>query len=284
VTGGAGYIGSVLVRELLERNFDVTVVDTFTGSGLTLAECCRFSSFHAVRGDVRDESLCARDPFAAVTVNRESVILLLRLLSKGQRLIFPTSNSGYGTGQGAEYCTEESPLRPISLYGQTKVEAERAILESGAGVTLRLATVFGVSPRLRLDLLVNDFTYRAVTDGVVTVFEGQFKRNFIHVRDVTRVFLHTMERYEEMVGQPFNVGLSDANLSKLELCAAIKRHVPSFVYLEAPIGRDPDQRNYVVSNAKIEATGFRPEWTIDAGIAELIKGYAMLGPARYSNV
>ncbi len=306
VTGGAGYIGSVLVPSLLEWGCEVTVLDTFANGGTELADCCRNPGFTPVRGDARDEGLmrslvaqadivfplaalvgaplCARDPYAAVSVNRDAILMLLRLLGRDQRLIFPTSNSGYGVGEKDQYCTEESPLRPISLYGRTKVEAEQAVLDHGQGITYRLATVFGMSPRMRLDLLVNDFTYRAVTDGVVVVFEGHFKRNYIHVRDVVKAFRHGIENYERMNGQPYNVGLSDANLSKLELCTVIKQHVPAFTYVEAPIGEDPDKRDYIVSNDKVEATGFRPDWSLDGGIQELIKGYQMLRNARYSNV
>ena len=305
VTGGAGYIGSVLVPALLASGAHVTVLDTFASTGAELADCCRCSRFTPVRGDVRDEPLiralvaeadtviplaamvgaplCDRDPYAAVSINRDAILLLLRLLGRDQRLIFPTSNSGYGVGQQDRYCTEESPLKPVSLYGRTKVEAEQAVLDSGQGITFRLATVFGMSPHMRLDLLVNDFTYRAVTDRVVTVFEGHFKRNYIHVRDVAKAFRFGIEHYDCMNGQPYNVGLSTANLSKLELCAAIQHHVPGFTYLEAPVGEDPDKRDYIVSNAKIEAAGFHPDWSLDDGIAELVKGYQMLRNGRYSN-
>jgi nucleoside-diphosphate-sugar epimerase len=224
------------------------------------------------------------DPFAAVSINRDAVFKLVRLVHAGQKLVFPTSNSGYGVGAPDAFCTEESPLRPTSLYGRTKVEAERAVLECGNGVSLRLATVFGMSPRMRVDLLVNDFTYRAVSDRFVVVFEGHFRRNYIHVRDVARAFRHAIENYETMRGQPYNVGLSEANLSKLELCEAIQRHLPAFTYLEAPVGEDPDKRDYVVSNAKLEGTGFRPEWSLDDGIEELIRGYQMLRNSRYGNV
>ncbi len=210
--------------------------------------------------------------------------MLLRHVGVGQKLLYPTSNSGYGIGGHDEFCTEETPLKPISLYGRTKVEAEQAILESGQGVTFRLATVFGMSPHMRLDLLVNDFVHRAVTDRVVTVFEGHFKRNYIHIRDVAKAFVHGIQQYETMCGEPFNVGLSDANLSKLELCEAIKRRVPGFAYLEAPIGEDPDKRDYIVSNAKIEATGFQADWSLDDGIQELLKGCQMIRNSRYSNV
>lgn len=306
VTGGAGYIGSVLVPSLLDCGYHVTALDTFPTGGTQLAACCRYEGFTAVRGDVRNEELiarlvqeadiviplaalvgaplCERDPSNAESVNRDAIVMLLRHLSSGQKLLYPTSNSGYGVGGRDQFCTEDTPLRPISLYGRTKVEAERAILDSGKGLTFRLATVFGMSPSMRLDLLVNDFVYRAVHDRVVAIFEGHFKRNYIHVRDVAKAFLHGIDRYETMRGEPFNVGLSEANLSKLELCEAIKRRVPDFTYLEAPIGEDPDRRDYIVSNAKIEATGFVPDWSLDDGIVELLKGYQMIRNSRYSNV
>jgi nucleoside-diphosphate-sugar epimerase len=306
ITGGAGYIGCVLVPTLLQAGYHVTLLDRFPEGDAALADCCRFETFSPVRGDARDESLlkklvakadivlplaalvgaplCAQDPLNAVSVNRDAVITLLGMLSKTQRLVFPNSNSGYGIGQKDQYCTEETPLRPVSLYGTTKMEAESAILDSGNGIALRLATVFGMSPRMRLDLLVNDFTYRAVTDRSVIVFEGHFKRNYIHVRDVAKAFMHAIANYTSMNNRPYNVGLSEANLSKLELCAKIKEYVPQFVYVEAPIGEDPDKRDYIVSNAKLEATGWRPDWPIDRGIRELVKGYAMLRNARFGNV
>jgi nucleoside-diphosphate-sugar epimerase len=306
VSGGAGYIGAVLVPSLLAWGYDVTVIDSFTAGDAALADCCRYEGFTPVRGDVRDEALmrslvaaadvviplaavvgaplCARDPFAALSINRDAILCLLPLLGSGQKLIYPTTNSGYGIGEKDRACTEESPLRPTSLYGRTKVEAEQAILDRGSGVSLRLATVFGMSPHMRLDLLVNDFTHRAVKDRFVVIFEGHFRRNYIHVRDVARAFRHAIERYGSMDGQPFNVGLSEANLTKVELCEAIQRHVPDFTYLEAPIGEDPDKRDYLVSNAKLEATGFQPEWSLDDGIDELVKGYAMLRHGRFANV
>ena len=306
VTGGAGYIGCVLVPALLAAGYRVTLLDRFPDGDAVLADCCRFDSFLPVKGDTRDESLmralvadadivlplaalvgaplCAQNPGAAVAVNRDAVAALTGILSRDQRLVFATTNSGYGVGEPGQHCTEESPLRPVSLYGTSKVEAERAILDSGNGISLRLATVFGMSPRMRLDLLVNDFTWRAVTDRALTVFEGHFKRNYIHIRDIARAFLHAIANYPAMNNQAYNVGLSDANLSKLELCARIKEHVPNFVYLEAPVGEDPDKRDYIVSNAKIEATGWRPEWPLDRGIRELVKGYTMLRNSRFSNV
>lgn len=306
ITGGAGYIGCVLVPTLLEAGYEVTVLDRFPEGDGVLASCCRFDGFQPVKGDVRDERLirrllagadiviplaalvgaplCAHDPFNATSVNRDAVAGLVAMISPDQRLVFATTNSGYGIGETGQYCTEETPLRPVSIYGSTKVEAERAILDGGNGVTLRLATVFGMSPRMRLDLLVNDFTWRAVNDRAVIIFEGHFKRNYIHIRDIARAFLHAIENYAEMNNQPYNVGLSEANLSKLELCAKIKEHLPQFVYLEAPVGEDPDKRDYIVSNSKIEATGWQPEWGLDRGIRELIKGYAMLRNSRFSNI
>jgi nucleoside-diphosphate-sugar epimerase len=306
VTGGAGYIGCVMVPALLEAGYHVTLIDRFPDGDGVLAGCCRFDTFTPIKGDARDESLmrklvakadivlplaalvgaplCAQNPQNAVSVNRDAVRMLVEMLGRDQRLVFATTNSGYGIGEEGQYCTEESPLRPVSIYGTSKVEAERAILDSGNGVTLRLATVFGMSPRMRLDLLVNDFTWRAVTDRAVVIFEGHFKRNYIHIRDIARAFMHAIANYAEMNNQPYNVGLSEANLSKLELCAKIKEHVPQFVYLEAPVGEDPDKRDYIVSNSKIERTGWRPEWPLDRGIRELVKGYTMLRNSRFSNV
>lgn len=306
VTGGAGYIGSLLVCALLERFAKVTVIDTFATGDTQLATCCAFPGFEPVRGDVRDERLldklvpsadviiplaalvgaplCAADPIGAVTINRDAILAIVNRLSADQRVIYPTTNSGYGIGEKDQFCTEDTPLRPISLYGRTKVEAEDAVLNSGRGVTLRLATVFGMSPRMRIDLLVNDFTWRAVTDRAVVIFEGHFRRNYIHVRDVVKAFLHVIDNFEEMRAEPYNVGLSDANLTKLELCERIQRQIPEFVFLESAIGTDPDKRDYIVSNAKIESTGFAPDWSLDAGITELIKGYRMLRNSRYANV
>ena len=210
--------------------------------------------------------------------------MLCRLTSKDQRVIFPTSNSGYGISEADKFCTEETPLCPISLYGITKVEAEKVILERENSISFRLATVFGTSPRMRIDLLVNDFVYRALNDRTVVVFQGHFKRNYIHIRDVVGAFLHGLENFETMKGQPYNVGLDDANLSKLELCIEIQKQLPNFVYLEAPIGEDPDKRDYIVSNARLASTGFEPQWSIRRGIEELIKGYTILRDTKYSNI
>jgi nucleoside-diphosphate-sugar epimerase len=306
VTGGAGYIGSILVPTLLQSGHHVTVIDNFMFGQSTLAECCADPNFEVIRGDCRDAAvlktalgkadviiplaalvgapMCKMDVIGAETLNLGAVKTLLSLRSKEQRVVYPTTNSGYGVGEKGKFCTEETPLNPISLYGTTKSDAEKAILEAGNSVTFRLATVFGMSPRMRTDLLVNDFVYRAITDRAVVLFEGHFKRNYIHIRDVARAFMHAITNFEKMQGNAFNVGLSDANLSKLELCEKIREHVPQFVFLEAPIGEDPDKRDYIVSNEKLEKTGFKPAHSLDMGITELIKGYRILRNARYSNV
>jgi nucleoside-diphosphate-sugar epimerase len=306
VTGGAGYIGSILVPHLLQCGHEVTVIDNFMYGQTSLLDCCHDPKLNIVRGDAREERLvaaqltwaeaifplacltgapiCDRDPLAARSVNLEAVRMLVRLRSKEQWIIFPTTNSGYGVGQSGIYCTEETPLAPISLYGRLKVEAEALLLDSPNTLTLRLATAFGISARMRLDLLVNDFTYRAVTDGYVILFEAHFKRNYIHVRDIARAFTHGLERFASMKNEPYNVGLSDANLSKRELCEEIKKQVPQFYFVESAIGKDPDRRNYVVSNEKIERTGFKPSVSLRAGIAELIRGYPILQKSAYANV
>ena len=305
VTGGAGYIGSILVPELLEKGYRVTVLDNFMYNQNSLLSSCAFENFNVVRGDVRDEAvlkpllkdadyiiplaalvgapLCNSDKIAAVTINRDAVALIVKLTSKEQRIIIPTTNSGYGIGQKGVYCTEETPLNPITLYGRVKMEAEKIVLERGNSISFRLATVFGMSPRMRIDLLVNNFVYRAVYDRFVVVFEGHFKRNYIHIRDVARVFMHAVDNFDKMKDQPYNVGLSEANFSKLELCEKIKMHIPNFVYLESPIGEDPDKRDYIVSNEKIENAGFSPVRSLDIGIKELIKGYRIISNNKYGN-
>lgn len=306
ITGGAGYIGSILVPELLKRGYGVTVVDTFKWGQTSLLEHCANENLAVYRADARDRDLmkrlvpqhdlliplaalvgaplCAKEPQEATSVNVDAVKLLLELRSQEQMVLYPNTNSGYGLGQGDLACTEETPLQPISLYGRTKCESELRVLDAGNAITLRLATVFGVSPRMRLDLLVNDFTYRAVTDGFVVLFEADFKRNYIHVRDVANAFCHCIDNFAEMRDEPYNVGLSDANLSKRELCARIQQFVPNFYFVEAEVGEDPDKRNYIVSNAKMEATGFRPKFSLDAGIQELIKGYQIVHRQQFANV
>ncbi len=306
ITGGGGYIGGVLVPLLLDAGYEVTVVDTFAHGVNTLASSCANPAFDAYRIDARDEAklrplaqnadwiiplaalvgapLCDRDPLGATSINLDAVKMLLSLLSPAQRVLFPVTNSGYGVGELGKFCDENSPLRPISLYGRTKVEAEAAVMERGNAIAFRLATVFGMAPRMRIDLLVNDFTYRAVRDRALVIFEGHFKRNFIHVRDVANGFLFGMRNFERMRNDVYNMGLSDANLSKIELAEAIKKQVPNFTYIEAPVGDDPDKRDYIVSNAKLEATGWRPQHGLDAGVVELVKGYRTLRNEIWSNV
>ncbi|MBI2470969.1 MAG: NAD(P)-dependent oxidoreductase [Planctomycetes bacterium] len=306
VTGGAGYLGSILVPELLKLRHRVTVLDNFMFQQNSLLECCVYENFDVVRGDARDEDvlkpllqkadyviplaalvgapLCSRDKIGTTTTIRDAIASIVKLSSKNHRIIIPTTNSGYGIGQKGVYCTEETPLKPISLYGKAKVEAEKIVLDKGNSISFRLATVFGMSPRMRIDLLVNDFTYRAVKDRFVVIFEGHFKRNYIHIRDIARAFIHAIDNFDTMKNEPYNVGLSDANLSKLELCAKIKEQVPDFVYLESPVGEDPDKRDYLVSNEKIEKTGFKPIYSLEMGIKELIKGYRIITNSRYSNV
>ena len=306
VTGGAGYIGSILVPELLVRGHRVTVLDNFFFQQASLGHVCANPNFELVRGDIRDLDLvtallarhdlviplaalvgapiCSRDPYTAEAVNLNAPLAMLRTMSSEQRILMPITNSGYGVGEHGKMCTEKTPMRPVSLYGRHKVELENAVLDRGNAISFRLATVFGMSPRMRLDLLVNDFVYRAVTDRAVVLFESHFKRNYIHVRDVTRAFLHGLDHFDELKNEPYNVGLSDANLSKWELCERIQKQVPHFVFVEAPIGKDPDQRDYIVSNDKIERTGFRTQHSLEAGIAELIKGCRMLRNAVYGNV
>lgn len=307
VTGGAGYIGSVLVPELLRAGHEVTVIDNFLYSQTSLLDVCHLKNFSIVRGDVRNETLiaqhlkgkdfiiplaclvgapiCDQDPIAARTTNLEAVELILKLRKPGQKIIFPNTNSGYGAGQGETvFCTEETPLNPISLYGRLKVEAERKLLAAGDAITLRLATVCGISPRMRLDLLVNDFVCRAVYDRFIVLFEAHFKRNYIHVRDVARAFIHCMDHFESMKNTTYNVGLSDANLSKKELCEEIKKQIPDFVFIESEVGKDPDKRNYVVSNEKIERTGFKTSFSIQDAIRELIKGYRIIKRNIHTNI
>lgn len=306
VTGGAGYIGSVLVPTLLGKGHEVIVVDNFMYSQQVLLDCCNNKKLTIIRGDVRDKSLiskclqnvdaifplacltgaplCSKDPIGAQTTNFDAIKMILDMRRPDQKIIFPTTNSGYGVGQKGIFCTEETPLNPITLYGRLKVDIEKLALSSGNSITLRLATVMGVSPRMRLDLLVNDFTYRAVNDRFLVIFEPHFKRNYIHVRDVAKAFIHCLDNFEKMKGEPYNVGLSEANLSKWELCEEIKKQLPDFYFAEAKIGEDPDKRDYIVSNDKIEKTGFTPDYSLQQSIAELIKGYQIIKRNQFANV
>lgn len=306
VTGGAGYLGSVIVPELLMQGYEVTVVDNFMYGQAPLLDSCHDRRLTIIRGDARDERListnikkadaifplacltgapvCAKFPAEAESINLDAVKMILGLRHKKQKIIFPTTNSGYGIGQKGAYCTEKTPLKPISHYGRLKVAAEKMLLKDGNCITLRLATAFGISPRMRLDLLVNDFTYRAVNDRFLVLFEAHAKRNYIHVRDVAKAFVHCLKNFDKMKDEPYNVGLSDANLSKWELCEEIKKQVPYFYFTESKIGSDPDKRDYIVSNEKIEKTGYRPDFSIQRGIVELIKGYQIIKRNDFANI
>lgn len=306
VTGGAGYIGSVLCGHLLSAGYQVTVLDNLMYRQQTLFQFCNNPNFEFVFGDVRDEKLmqglikkadiliplaaivgapaCDLDPLMAKSTNFDAIKLINKLRSKDQLIIYPTTNSGYGTKSGDVFCTEDTPLEPISLYGQTKADAETELLSSENTITLRLATVFGTSPRMRLDLLVNHFVYAAVTNGYLVIFEKDFKRNYVHIRDVADCFLHCINNFEKMAGCPFNVGLDEANLSKEELALKVKEYVPNFYIHFSPIGSDPDKRNYIVSNKRLKEAGFVAKRSLDEGIKELIKGYQMMHREEFKNV
>jgi len=306
VTGGAGYLGSTMVPELLKKGYKVTVIDNFMFKQNSLANVCSNPNFEIIRGDIRDKKimkgcmknadviiplaalvgapLCNEDKIGATTINHDAIEMMFDLSSREQIILMPTTNSAYGTGDKDNFCTEESELRPISQYAIEKVEIEKRLLDMPNSISFRLASVFGMSPRMRLDLLVNDFTYRAFRDRFVVLFESHFKRNYIHVRDVTNVFMHALNNHDNMKGEIYNVGLSDANLSKRELCEEIQKNIPDFIIMEAKVGKDPDQRNYIVSNEKIESTGFKPSYSLDMGIQDLIKGYTMIRNTRYGNI
>jgi nucleoside-diphosphate-sugar epimerase len=306
VTGGAGYLGSTLVPDLLAAGHKVTVLDNFMFKQSSLNHVCHDPNFTVIKGDIRQEitiapllkdadiviplaalvgaPLCNRDPIGATTINHDAISLMLRLLSKDQIVLMPTTNSAYGTGDENNFCTEESPLRPITQYAIEKVRVEKELMERENVISFRLATVFGMSPRMRTDLLVNDFTYRAVNDRFVVLFESSFKRNYIHVKDVSKAFQYAINNFDKMKNQIYNVGLSDANVSKKELCEEIQKQIQGFTFIDAPVGKDPDQRNYIVSNAKIEATGYKTTISLASGIKELIKGYGMITNMVYGNI
>ncbi|MBE3112186.1 MAG: NAD-dependent epimerase/dehydratase, partial [Acidobacteria bacterium] len=305
VTGGAGYIGSILVPALLDAGFAVTVIDNFMYRQSSLAAACHHPNFTLIRGDVRSHDTmkpviraadviiplaalvgapaCDLDPLAATSTNRDAIVWMIGEIGRDQSVILPGTNSVYGVGEAGKARTEDTPLRPVSLYGRDKVETERIVLDRHTNaISLRLATAFGMSPRMRVDLLVNDFTYRAYHDGFIVLFEGHFIRNYIHVRDVARAFVHAIDSLSSMKGESYNVGLSDTNISKRELCERIQQHLPKFVFVDSNIGQDPDKRDYIVSNEKIERTGFTPTESLERGLRELLKGLAMIRRTEYS--
>jgi len=306
VTGGAGYIGSLLVSDLLNSGHNVTVIDNLMYNQTSLAHLVRNKNFDFVFKDIRNVSeirncysqadviiplaaivgapACAQDPLLATSTNKEAIIEMLKILSTNQRVIMPTTNSAYGGGDGLNYCDENSELKPLSLYAKDKVEIEKIVMDNHNATSFRLATVFGISPRMRLDLLVNNFVHRAIKDRFIVLFEGNFKRNYIHLKDVVQAFNLAINSPDKFNGQIFNVGLSNANISKIELCEKIRRQLPEFVYFNSDIGNDPDKRNYLVSNEKIESTGFRHTVDLDEGIAELIKGMPIFQNKQFSNI
>lgn len=301
ITGGAGYLGSVITGKMLERGYSVTVLDKLIFNQTSLLQYTSNPNFKFIHGDVRNQSLleklcldsdviiplaaivgfpaCASEPELAREINFTQIFNIVKY-TKGlnKKILYPNTNSGYGIGIGQTECTEESPLNPISVYGSTKCEAENFLKSNTDAIMFRLATVFGVSPRMRTDLLVNDFTYKAITDKYIVVFEKNFKRNFIHIQDVADVFLFMLENYDKHKGEIFNVGLSTANLSKQELLEKIQQHVKNFAVSYNDYYEDPDKRDYIVSNTKIESTGWSPKWDIDMGIDELIMAYQMIVP------
>jgi nucleoside-diphosphate-sugar epimerase len=306
ITGGAGYIGSVLTPILLEKGYHVTVIDNLSFKQSSLLHCFQKPDFQFIEGDVLDENLmkkslakadivillaaivgapaCAKVPHLAKLINYDAIKLVIDNTSTDQRILYPNTNSGYGIGEKGIFCTEQSPLKPISLYGKLKVQSEDELLATRRAIAFRLATVFGVSPRMRIDLLVNDFTFRACQDRFIVLFEEHFKRNYIHVKDVAKAFLFGIENFNKMKGEAFNVGLSSANLSKRELCEKIKEYIPSLYIHSAPIGEDPDKRDYIVSNEKLESLGWKPDVNLDNGIQEIIQAYPLLKTNQLKNV
>jgi nucleoside-diphosphate-sugar epimerase len=296
ITGGAGYLGSVLTEKLLNAGYKVTVLDNLIYKQLSLTSFCYYPKFKFVHGDVRDVRLlaelidthdiiiplaaivgmpaCKKDPDLTIAVNFQQIANIVHFLSPNQKLLVPNTNSQYGSSD--KIITEESPFNPLSLYAKTKCDAEKAVLDSGNGISLRLATVFGVSYRQRMDLLVNDFVYRAVTDEFLVLFESHFLRNYVHVRDVAKAFFHLIINYDKCNNNAFNVGLTSANMSKLQLAQKIKEYVPQLVIVEEQFKEDFDKRNYVVSNEKLESTGWSCDFSLDMGIQELMTAYKMI--------
>jgi len=306
VTGGAGYLGSVLVPKLLKRNYEVTVLDNFLFKQKSTENLKKFENFNLIEGDVRDLNLlekiannfdfifplaalvgaplCDKRPKEAKEVNEDSINYLINILSDNVGLIIPTTNSGYGIGKKDVYCTEESPLNPISIYGSTKVNAEKFVMKRKNSISLRLATVFGMSPRMRIDLLVNYFVYKAIKEKKIEIFEGDFKRNYVHIDDVAEVFLFCVDNFNKLKSNIYNFGIENANLTKTELALKIKKYVPEFQFFKNEFTQDPDKRDYIVSNKKILSTGFKFKWDIDTGIKDLVEKIKELPEGNYTNI
>ena len=307
ITGGAGYLGSVLAEVLLDSGYTVTVFDSLMYKQTSLLHLCDNKNFKFVKGDVTNKKsllpqiinhdviiplaaivgapTCDANKDLATAVNYEQIRFIVDNLRKNQKLIMPNTNSQYGSS--TEVITEQSPFNPLSHYAITKCNAEEYIMDWGNGICLRLATVFGSSPRMRTDLLVNDFVYKTITEGCLVLFQSKFKRNYIHVRDIAYTFVHCIENYNKLNGGVFNVGLSDANLNKMELATKIKEYFPKLVIIENEFSTDIDNRNYIVSNDKLEATGWKPRYTIEDGIEELIQAYEMVitdNNKKYTNL
>ena len=296
ITGGAGYLGSVLTEVLLNKGYRVTVLDNLIYKQTSVAPFAYHPNFNFILGDVTNESTlkplveshdvivplaaivgmpaCKAQPELTVKVNYHQVRDIVKWVTKNQMVLIPNTNSQYGSS--TEIITEESPFKPLSLYAETKCDAEKAVLDSGNGIALRLATVFGMSYRMRMDLLVNDFVYKALENGYLVLFESHFVRNYIHVRDIANTFLFMIENYDKCNNNAFNVGLSSANCSKLVLAETIKKYIPELVIVQNDFKQDFDQRNYIVSNAKLESFGWQPQYSLEGGIQELIKGYQLV--------
>jgi nucleoside-diphosphate-sugar epimerase len=296
ITGGAGYLGSVLTEVLLNKGYQVTVLDNLTYKQISVAPFSFNKNFKFILGDVRDKLVlepliqshdiiiplaaivgmpaCKAQPQATIDINYKQVQNIVNWASKDKMILIPNTNSQYGSS--TEIITEDSPFQPLSLYAETKCDAEKAVLDSGNGIAMRLATVFGTSYRMRMDLLVNDFVYKAITDGYLVLFESHFIRNYIHIRDIANTFLFMIENYQECNNNAFNVGLTEANCTKLELANTIQKYVPDLVIVENNFKQDFDQRNYMVSNAKLESKSWKPEFSLEEGIQELIMGYQLI--------
>ena len=305
VTGASGYIGNILVKELLIKGYKVTAIDNFRYDNRQIYQLADYENLKLLEGDVRDNHiqklilehdiiiplaaivgapLCDRYPEDAKSINFEAIDKISKNKSSDQIIIYPTTNSGYGSTDGKSECDENSPLNPISIYGVTKSEAEKSVIDSNNFITFRLATVFGISPRMRVDLLVNNFVYKSLHEGCLTLFESHFIRNYIHIKDVARAFIYSIENYDKMKNDTYNLGLSDANLSKKELALLIKKYLPELAVLEEEFTKDKDQRNYIVSNKKIEDVGFYPKYSVDDGIKELLKAFKILKQNQFGNI